>query len=831
MAGQPWDYRVELIAANPRSYFSGGGPAPVDVTVRPGGAIRQGFGSVNRAIDRNLLNFKTGDLILTLDNTDGFVEQFFRQMGVKDRWTLRVSRRGSLQYLGVLMALGSLKFNRRNKTLQINSYGPTKMLDEASAEAVQRFTTTLLTAPVAAFQKSLPVVSSAGFSPGDRVFLWDGINFSIMTVDTTPDPTHVVVVNGPGVAFGVGSSVVKTNAAITVTTATSGSATMVINDTTGLLTGDVLHLTDQTNKEDVTVKQVTSATGISLEANLLNTYAAGSPVTISTPYYSYKTIDFLVRQLFQAAGIAVVDVRLNNSQFKKLAPTPVNISGLDLTNFAWSEISEKDGYAHIVLFTGFVPNAGAGRFKQANPDDAWVASPEPLFPGGATESDWGDWSPYFVQGSSPATPIRLADDQLGAHPFLQAQDFYSGTLGVYIAETTGAGDPTILHWPVADGINYGASDFGYAMTGVGPNTTATNALGCELDGKRGGRLYYYCHNNAGAEFWKYVEPGPILTDLAQADDAGKSYYGARYIADLDYTLALRSTGQLGPAFTITAWRGKQRLWVRPFPKCLIKSEASPERLIYPTHFARYVNGSIYMIVIADGAIQLLRTDDEFMTYTMRKLADATTKARYLGGRVKGSYYIFCYNGANPRGYYIAAPFYAGVVRYADHSGLSVAEALKNLAVLCNAVFWVDDDGQGHFVARDLLPAGPVPAADDRILDQVETQLWDQAVLYVSVSGGAVTVAQVSGDHAFAAKGIDISSPLFPNDAFAQAAADSYAGFYAGNRRFVEATMRDPDGTIFRPLDRWTIGGRRYVVYESDHDLANDQLRVRFLEDV
>ena len=242
-----------------------------------------------------------------------------------------------------------------------------------------------------------------------------------------------------------------------------------------------------------------------------------------------------------------------------------------------------------------------------------------------------------------------------------------------------------------------------------------------------------------------------------------------------------------------------------------------------------MDGSLYCLVINDGAVQLVRSDDEFQSFTMRKIQNATSITRYFGSRVNGQYRIFSYSGSAPRGYLVGAPFYAGVISYADFEGQSVAEALKDLSILVNAVFWVDDDGQGHFVARDLFDPGQVFEVEGRVMEEEEAAIWDETVSYVEVEGGGVTA--VSGLKDFSSSGLSLNSPFVPNEAFAQALADQYADYYARRRAHVEQELIDPDGHIYRPLDRVMHGGRRFLVYESDHDLADDQVRVQLLEDV
>lgn len=740
------DYTIELLRYAPGTAMPSS--APEDITRR---TMLDGFGAINRAAERDLLSFKTGDLTLTFLNTDGYFDDMFALFEPADRWQLRVFRRGMIQFWGVILGRGSILFNRLETTCEVTAYGLTRQLQDTSAGTIRR------------------------------------------TLAVTRLGAQLL----------------------------AGATTATLDSTAGLLTGDVLHVTDHVNKEDPIVKQVTSGTVVSLEASAVHTFANGSEVTATTPFHRYKSVEFLVRELFTAAGIPLAHLRLSNSQFKRAAPTPVNIAGLSLSAFAYCCPAEKDRAVHVSLATGI--EVGPGTYRQADPVDAWTQESASLLP-------FVDWSKYYRQDEPlPASTIRdlqpvLAELLVGSiqPTFCVGFDYRSATTRRYSLNAIGGVDEL----QVFTSANRGATWFSGTTVSAVPNgiggTTAN--MGTELDLSRDLVYCYYINNDGGMEFRVYDLATAGWTDLKQADDSAKGYFGACWVPELDAVVALRASGPAGPAFEIAAFRGKARLWVRPFPSCLAVPPTADEYQVYPTHSLRHVGGSLYCVAISDGALQLIRSDDEFRTYTMSELAGATSNTRAFGARIGGRYIITGYSGAVPRTYLAAAPFYAGVVAYADFEGKSVGEALKDLAVLTNAVFWVDDSGEGRFVARDLYDPGSIMEIGDRIKTRTDSAIWDQTVQYVEVGD------TVSGDNDFSATGLSLDSEFAPNEAFRQALADSYAEFYSRKRAEVECDVHDPDGHIYQPLDRVTIGGIRHMVYESDHLLPEDEVRLTLLED-
>ncbi len=774
------DWTASLVKAPPSTYHGTPGPAPIDIG--PPYLYRDGFGSINRAIDRNLLSFKTGDLSLTLRNRDGFADELFSDLKPTDRWVVTVQRRGLAVASGIVMGLGSIKYDRTHRVCQVIGYGPTRILEDSSAEPVSR-------------------------------------------------------------TFG----------AITITGAVAVSATVLpLSTTAGMLQGDMLHLlsTDQAKTEDVIIKTVDSAMQVTLKAGTSNAYASPDVVTVSTPYYRYKTIDFLIRQLFQAAGIGVAEITLSRSQFGRAAPSPISWNGLGVTKALVSGACERVVAGQKRIYA-ILDTLGSYYQPTGSPDADWLQEDATLRP-------WIDWSRYRNQVDGAPDVILRAPDAVGvagSEAFALGVDNRSATKKIY------------RYNPATLSIESNTTTDGTTWTGW-VNVTSfalgdTGDTGCEFDPVR--NLVYHTRGKSVQSLWTSgvydVSGGGAGGQLSDADANGPGYHGFRYIPEKDYVLALygswRTIGGSSPSFffgsdcQIVALRGISVLWTRPLPKInhiggssaaagptdrIVSGSTALGNAFCSLHGARSINGVLYFVAFVNGQLSLFWSADDFKTVTYKSIGGATTSVGSAHpGRAADAYYVWSYSTkgqalASDKAYELGAPFYAGVIPYADHSGLSVAEALKNLAVLTNAVFWVDDDFEGHFVARDLLPALPPVEIGGSVLSRVETHLWDQSVQYVEVSGGSAA-AQVSGNHAFAASGLSLSSPFMPNDAMAQALADSYYAFLSLQRRFIELSNEDKDGRIFQPLDRVLLDGLRYLVYESEHDPANDQATLRLLEDV
>lgn len=782
MSASPIDFRFEIIQAAPRalSAIIAGldlpapdasdpvfhPPAPIDITAR---VELDGLGTINRAMERDLLTFKTGDMTFRCINPDGFFDDLFATLGQTDHWTVKVYRRGLVQFWGVIIGQGSIDLDPVERTVEITAYGLTKVLDQTDGNLVRR------------------ILPAAGWA----------LNGS----------------HGPG----------------------GGGLLTLTPNASDLLTGDSLHITDHVNSEDVIIRQRVNSTQVQLEAPLANTYASGTALVLNSASHRFRDIEYLARALFGAGYVPLLDLRLNDSQFAKLAPTPVNLQSLSLANNARRGMTQYTGKWHVDIH-------GVDGYSQDDPTEAWITQ-------GLPDQGVYDWTPFFTQAEqaalNPATvglptgePVKIFEPVVGSTQegvtgnryatYWGAVDLFSSPFRIW-GMSIGLVSNALIQNTTADGVTYA----GTTTVTLPADAASTSDDSCvEYDPGRNIVYVTWKHNASSNRHFRYRDlGGASWVDCKQGDDsASTGYFGPRYCKELDGVLVLRcdANSSVGP-FEICLFRGATRVWKRPFPGCLVQPIFfNPS--FYPTRTARFVEGSIYMALVSDGAVQLLRSDDLFLSYTMRVLAPNTTNTVIMATRIGATYRVACYRGSSPKGYFICAPLFAGVIEHADFAGVSAAEGLKKLSVLANALFWTDDDLAGHFVARDLYDPGAITDIEPLLLEQTDTLIWEEAAQYVKVSGGGAEAT--SGDAGFASEGIDLESSFVPNEATAQAMADAYKAFYSALRRYVQVKVLDVDGRIYYPLDRVTIGdGRRYLVYESDQDLANDEVSLTLLEDL
>ncbi len=328
--GDNLNFTVEILqyAPNAESGFT----APVDITQY---AKLDGLGSINRAVERDLLSFKTGDATLRFRNPGGYFDDLFAFFQPSDRWQLRLFRRNVIQFWGLIIGQGSIKFDRRNQEVEITAYGLNRHLQDTSAEGAQRTFASL-------------IYPTAGYS--------------------------------------------------------SGNSTFSLNDTTGMLPGDTLHFNDEEDAEDLVIKRVISSTSIETETASVEAYTGSTAsipstlVTVETPFYRFQNVEFLVRALFDAAGIPLAEYRMSDSAFKFMAPSLVNPQGLVVNQFQGASAHEANNRCYITL-------ENTGTYYQVNPEDAWTLED-------GLDRPWIDWSRYFAQGHAQPVILLRAPDSI-----------------------------------------------------------------------------------------------------------------------------------------------------------------------------------------------------------------------------------------------------------------------------------------------------------------------------------------------------------------------------------------------------------------------------------
>jgi len=742
-------YLVQLYQYAPRPSDPGfGSSAPIDLTDR---VQIDGLGSITKAIEQDFLSFRTGDVTLLLDNSDGEMDALFADLAADVRWWASIDIDGTRVFAGVVLGQGSIRFLKREEEVEITIYGATRILEDTSAESVKR-------------------------------------TFSDMTLTGT----HAVA-----------------------------ATVLNMNTTAGLLPKDTLHIrhTNGSTKEDVTIRYVNSATQVTITAGLANGYPADSAVDMTSPFYRYKSIETLARALFEAARIPVFEYLTTPSQFAGAAPTRLSHGGLGTTKALASPGAERNGRVYAILDT-----VGSYYQDETAPDSDWVQEDATLRP-------WVDWSRYRKQSEPAPTVILRWPDAVGAgqqewncciddrDPVTKYAYRCAAGFSFQIQRNSTTDGTTWTGWA-----NYGSGGITHGYAEV---------MGTEFDPVRG---HIYCQVGDGNV--RYTAMYKIDTDSWVDVNLNSAQPGGlRYIPENDYLLGSYdpSGGPVG-FLNFVGYRNGLSIFERtPELPSHLKVGSVPAGgaggYYSVTLGARYVSGRVHMVVVFDNAVCMLSSADDWQTARVAKVIKETIwSGGAFGSRVNDAYYFWPYgsNAVIDREYHLAAPFHSGVINYADFEGKSVAEALGDLAVISNAVFWVDDDLQGHFVSRDAVQgAVPIDITGD-IVDRSDTEIWEEARQFVTVSGGGFEAG--AGDADFSADAHDITAEFLPNEAYAIELAQVFYDFYSKRRRMIEAETDDLD-SLHMPLDRVILDGQQYLVHEADRDLSEEKYRLTLLEDL
>lgn len=151
--------------------------AEYDITSR---IAKGGIGSITEAAEESLLEITHGDLSLTCRDTDGFLAGLLAGSEATDRWEIVIERETGKRRLkwdrlfaGVLDLPWSVTKDPREKTITFQVFSYTKLLERASAEAIQR-SFTGRTGTVSAGSATVTMNSTTDLVEGDEVTLDNG---------------------------------------------------------------------------------------------------------------------------------------------------------------------------------------------------------------------------------------------------------------------------------------------------------------------------------------------------------------------------------------------------------------------------------------------------------------------------------------------------------------------------------------------------------------------------------------------------------------------------------------------------------------------------------
>lgn len=103
----------------------------------------EGFGAINLGVEDDLLQFRTGDITLSLENDGDAVRALFAGADPTRTWRIRFQRNGVKFFEGVISIRAALRFNENERSAELTAFGYLSLIDGISAETVKRTFATL----------------------------------------------------------------------------------------------------------------------------------------------------------------------------------------------------------------------------------------------------------------------------------------------------------------------------------------------------------------------------------------------------------------------------------------------------------------------------------------------------------------------------------------------------------------------------------------------------------------------------------------------------------------------------------------------------------------
>lgn len=592
----------------------------------------------------------------------------------------------------------------------------------------------------------------------------------------------------------------STSYALTAT-ATAGTNLLTLNTTAGLMNGDELNLFQGLTSEDVVIALVKSSTQVQLTDNTLYTFTSAATVTLSTPYYRARTPAFLIDALLDAAGdrIAGRSVQLTGPTGRVPVFADQSTNLLDQILVPTS-LLQKGGKQ----FAGFA----ATSFDQASPETDWGSV--------APARNWVDWTPYRTQAQGE--PATFANSPSG-DPDQYGVDFTPGALVAYFLDTNGAALCRLNKYTSADGVTWAGPTIIATVFSAGAGNTVVGFSG-DYDSTRN-RFYYVARGSAGTQEFGYYDLSGA-TDNTISTASTYSLAGTiRYSAEADL-LMLRNAKDNH----FEAWRDVTKQHDSPVFTSLVLMDAKQ---------LRFLAGRWIWLGTSRGVPTVFFTDNDFASVLQIPLTEALPpgsstayKATIVNGQFRIALNAVSSSGTVMARYFVGSELFSGIVPYADFTGMSITEALVELAVILNGVYGIDRDGKARFVLRDLDSGEASVSLDDLIIERSDLPVWQETFDYVEVSaeGG---VKGAAGTKTAVSRNLSVSVRLPVSGGVATSIAEYLFRFYSVKRQLVRASFDDADDYPLQLMDPVTLDGNSWLLYQVDRDCGQHQAQAVLLE--
>lgn len=556
----------------------------------------------------------------------------------------------------------------------------------------------------------------------------------------------------------------------------SNNVTLSAGDTSGLAVGDQITLSGAGQTEQQTIQSITDSTHFKTVADFSGSFTDADFV-LDTPYYRSKSVEWLAQQLFAAAGIRDTNVLLPASMGSMAFPSPLNTAGLG--TILPSAIVEKGA-----KLSAFAIVSGTDKRYDADSVASGFGSP-------TNEAIRPDWRPYMA--AEPGTWRDAGDYDDGKKVWdIAGGDYYTLThsTGYLILRKNGANLVTVAS---ESGVNYSHSYLDFV-----PSSGEIWVSFLGYGG--GGNPRIKCYNTSGTHLrtFEAAGGGGVRTvfsgSMVAVDSAVGNITGIRNVGPIHlYTAA-------GPQLELEARNGVQ-MWTF-------------KQMGAQGYFAvRFEDGKTY--VTNWGLDGKILSDSLISTTTTARAFGAVFDA---GGTLTPAY--VCTGGG---AWYACSTEFSGLVPYADFSGRSCGDALKQLALISACHLMVDHYGTGLLVGRDRLAqiTDPLPIAGTP-LKQTKMPVWEWWRNSVEVKGqdeSGEDISAIVGNTGDSAKrlGVDIDLPITPP--WASVIGNAYLEFLSPLRVQLDLEIPEPEAPV-RILNRLRLDdGRIYWVLRSSLDLG------------
>jgi len=585
----------------------------------------------------------------------------------------------------------------------------------------------------------------------------------------------------------------------TLTANLSAGATTVNVNTTDILAGDEIEVSDLTNRETLVVREIISGTQLRVFEAFDNAFSSGNRVELLTPYLRSKGIAYLAGQLLAAAGIDSQAVMLEHELASSPIATPISTEGFP-----------RRGVTGGAQFSGdlAVPRGWTVRNGRlwCLPSDVTPLNERDVTDPRGIWQDLGssgtvalEWTAY--RGTEPAT------HEIG----FQADTAYGGQAPDYdIGDTwyqnPDGGTQHYKLYTIGGGLQTSIFDFGtdipmVTVEVVPPDTpnvwvsyvstaakTATKywngATFTTIEASMGGMLRFLrrlnlvaLHERATGPF----APGAFTTNLHLYDPTTKAKTRTITVPEGLLARTLRVFDQVIAGLYTLGPTTRCRIWDLDWNQLADYEVAQRAVLISPA-------GGV-------GAFEAFVT-----VFT----EPATSKE------------VLCCFAGNQM--FVLARSYAGVIPYADFEGLSVAGALAELAKPAGAYVEIDEYGVGSIRSRlaDDVQRRGIALDIDEPLALTTRPIWEFYRTSAQVTGETEAgddIDELAGDTGDSANRIEISGPLITTPSVAQAIGNQYVSIL--NQKVVQAelTVCEVDQHL-RVFDYVRMDGARWLIVEA-----------------